>query len=119
MLDEKPKYDLEERSYLFAFRVRQFVKRLPKSICNQNDVVQLVRSSGSVAANYIEANESVSKRDFRHRLRIARKESKETRLWLRLLDTNQDDSLETERQTLLKECEEIRRILSAIIAKSE
>jgi four helix bundle protein len=104
---------------LFAFRVRQFVKRLPKSICNQNDVTQVVRSSGSIAANYIEANESLSKRDFKHRLRIARKESKESRLWLRLLDTNHDDSLENERQTLLKECEEVRRILSAILLKSE
>jgi hypothetical protein len=58
LLVSKP-YDLEERSYLFAKQVREFVKELPATICNHCDVPQLVRASGSIAANYIEANESL------------------------------------------------------------
>jgi four helix bundle protein len=84
------RYDLEERTFQFARRVRAFVKRLPRTVCNVEDVKQVVRSSGSVGANYIEANESLSKKDFLHRIRISRKESKETRYWLRLLDTHEN-----------------------------
>ena len=71
-------YDLEERTYEFARRCRDFVKRLPKSISNIEYGKQLVRSSGSQAANYIEANESLSKKDFAYRIRICRKETKES-----------------------------------------
>lgn len=70
-----PRYDLEERTYLFAKRVRAFVKTLPRTVCNQEDVRQVVRASGSVGANYIEANEALSKKDFRMRIKISRKES--------------------------------------------
>jgi four helix bundle protein len=59
---------LEERTLEFAKQVRRFVKALPRTICNIEDVRQLVKSSGSVGANYIEANESLSKKDFRWRL---------------------------------------------------
>ena len=74
-----PRYDLEDRTYRFAKRVRDFVKRLPRTICNLEDVKQLARSSNSVGANYIEANEALSKKDFRMRIKICRKESKEAR----------------------------------------
>ena len=69
-------YDLEERTFEFARRVRQFVKKLPRTICNIEDAKQLVRSSGSVGANYIEANEALGKKDFIMRAKISRKESK-------------------------------------------
>ena len=55
-------YDLEDRTYEFARRVRAFVKGLPRTICNEEDVRQVVRSSGSVGANYIEANEAVARK---------------------------------------------------------
>ena len=84
---ERPKYDLEERTFLFAQRVRAFVKKLPRTVCNIEDVKQLVRSSGSVGSNYIEANESLGKKDFLMRIRVSRKESKESRYHLRLVDT--------------------------------
>ena len=113
------KYDLEERTYEFARDVRAFVKKLPRTLCNAEDVKQVVRSSGSIAANYIEANESVSKKDFLYRIRISRKEAKETRLWLRLVDTQVDDSLETMRTRLVQEGTELMNILGAIIRKSE
>jgi four helix bundle protein len=79
-------YDLEERTYKFAYAVRNFVKNLPRTIGNIEDGKQVVRSSGSVAANYIEANDSLGERDKLMKLRICRKESKESKLWLRLID---------------------------------
>ena len=113
------KYDLEDRTFEFARSVRAFVKKLPRTICHQEDVKQVVRSSGSVGANYIEANEALSKKDFKHRIRISRKESKETRYWLRLLDTQNDDKLDGERERLVQESTELMRIFGAILQKSE
>ena len=68
---DKHPYDLEDRTYEFARRVRAFVRRLPRTVCNTEDVKQVVRSSGSVGANYIEANEALSKKDFRMRIRVS------------------------------------------------
>jgi four helix bundle protein len=112
-------YDLEERTERFAKRVRAFVRRLPRTICNEEDVRQVVRSSGSVGANYIEANEALSKKDFRYRIRVSRKESKETRYWLRLLFTQEDASLNNERNELIQESTELMRIFGAILKKSD
>ena len=111
-------YDLEERTYEFAKAVRAFVKKLPRTVCNGEDVKQVVRSSGSVGANYIEANESLSKKDFRMRIKISRKEAKETRYWLRLLDTGANTQRAGERDGLLQESSELLKILSAIINKT-
>ena len=65
LLQAKPIYDLEERTYQFAKAVRLFVKTLPKTIANIEDGKQVIKASGSVGANYIEANESLSKKDFK------------------------------------------------------
>ena len=111
-------YDLEDRTYTFASDVRAFVKSLPHTICNTEDVKQLVRSSGSVGANYIEANEALGKKDFQMRIRISRKESKETRYWLRLLDTQEDTPLNAERDKLVQESTELMLIFGAILQKS-
>jgi len=120
MSDAKPiKFDLEERTFEFAKSVRAFVKKLPRTVCNAEDVKQLVRSSGSVAANYIEANERLSKKDFRLRIKIARKESKESRLWLRLIETQNVEELESHRAKLIQESTELLRIMSAILIKTE
>jgi four helix bundle protein len=80
-------YDLEERTFKFALKTRAFIKKLSKHSANVEDGKQLIRASGSVAANYIEANESLSKKDFIYRIKICRKEIKESRLFLRLVDT--------------------------------
>lgn len=111
-------YDLEDPTYEFAREIRAFVKRLPRTICNIEDVKQVVRSSGSVGANYIEANESLGKKDFRMRIRISRKESKETRYWLRLLDTEDVAALNGERDRLIQESTELMCIFGAILQKS-
>ncbi len=112
------KYDLEERSLVFAKDVRSFVSRLPRTIANAEDIKQLVRSSGAVGANYIEANESLGKKDFVMRLRISRKEAKESRYWLTLLNIGGTAQLDTERQRLSNESRELMLILTSIINKS-
>jgi four helix bundle protein len=111
-------YDLEERAFQFARDIRLFVKRLPRTIANIEDVRQLICSSGSVGANYIEANEALGKKDFLMRLRISRKEAKESRYWLRLLDTGDDATVDQQRVALIQEATELLKILSAIINKS-
>src|SRR5439155_949812 len=118
-MDEKPKYDLEERTEKFAKRVREFVKKLPKSTSNIEDIIQLIKSSGSVGANYIEANESLSKKDFIVRVKISRKESKESRYWLNLLDLGNVADIDKEHKALIQESTELMNIFGAIIRKSE
>lgn len=109
---------LEERTFRFAERCRDFVKKLPQTVANLEYGKQLIRSSGSQAANYIEANEALSRKDFIHRMRICRKETKESHLWLRLCDIASSSSLEMERRELLREAEELRKIFNSIIEKS-
>jgi four helix bundle protein len=112
-------YDLEERTFLFANSIRQFIKNLPKNISNIEDAKQLTRSSGSVGANYIEANDALGRKDFFHKIRISRKEAKESRYWLRLVDTNNDEFLDKLRKQLIEEATELINIFSAIIKKAK
>ena len=112
-------FDLEERTYNFARRCRVFVEKLPKTISNIEDGKQLIRASGSQAANYIEANEALSKKDFLMRIKICRKESKESRLWLKLIKLSDGRSLIKKQKELIQEATELTKIFSAIIAKSK
>src|SRR5213594_4153247 len=111
----KPR-DLEDRTFLFAESVRAFVKRLPRTISNTEDVRQVVRASGSVAANWIEADEALSKKDFLMRVKICRKE--ESRLFLRLVDTGLSKNSLAAGETLASEARELTLIFSSIISKS-
>ncbi|MBM4047887.1 MAG: four helix bundle protein [Planctomycetes bacterium] len=118
--NQNPKrYDLEDRTLEFARQVRAFVRTLPRTLSNMEDVPQLVRASGSVGANYIEANESLSKKDFIVRIKTCRKEAKESRYWLRLVDTGNKPDVEKERETLVQESTELMNIFGAILRKSE
>ncbi len=92
---------------------------MPKTIANIEDSVQLVNASGSVGANYIEANEAFSKKDFVFRIKISRKESKESRYWLKLVDINNEPKLEQERVELIQEATELMNIFGSIMHKSE
>ncbi|HBH61516.1 MAG TPA: four helix bundle protein [Nitrospiraceae bacterium] len=112
-------YDLEDRTLEFAKQVRVFIKKLSKTIENIEDGKQLIRSSGSVGANYIEANEALSKKDFIMRIKICRKEVKESRYWLKLLDRQDDSELGNERIDLISEATELMNIFGAILRKSE
>lgn len=111
------KYDLEERTFQFACDCRELIKVLKYSAANVEDGKQLIKSSGSVGANYIEANEKLGEKDFVFRLKIARKEAKESRYWLRLLKVGNPELKEVDR--LINESEELRKIVSAIIKKFE
>jgi four helix bundle protein len=112
-------YDLEERTFEFAKSIRTFLKTIPRTIANLEDGKQLIRSSGSIGANYIEANESLGRRDFKLHLRISRKEAKESIYWLRLLDVRDEPQIERHRQQLVQEAGELMKILAAILRKSE
>jgi four helix bundle protein len=118
-IQNSKQYNLEERALKFAKRVRNFVKRLPKTTANIEDGKQLIRSSGSQAANYIEANEALSKKDFLMRIKISRKESKESTLWLNLIGADGINELEKERLELLQEANELTKIFSSIMRKAE
>lgn len=116
--NSKP-YDLEDRTLQFAKNVRMFVKKIPRTIATIEDGRQLIRSSGSVGANYIEANESLSKKDFLMRIKICRKEEKETRYWLRLIDFTIDHESYKEREALIHEVYQLMKIFGAILEKSK
>ena len=110
-------YDLEDRTLGFARRVRDYVKKLPKTIANFEYAKQLIRSSGSQAANYIEANESFSKKEFSFRIKISKKEIKESLLWIKLTEPLKEGV--AEKEGLLHEASELMRIFGAIAQKAK
>ncbi|MCF8276781.1 MAG: four helix bundle protein [Flavobacteriales bacterium] len=118
MTGEK-KYDLEDRTLEFAKRVRRFIRELKMDVPNREDGKQLVRSSGSIGANYREANDGLSKKDFIYRIKICRKEAKESCYWLHLLDTLGNQIMENSRTELLQEANELMLIFGSILRKSE
>ena len=109
-------YDLEQRTFQFPKESRTFVKQLPRTIANFEDVKQLVRASGSIGANYIEANECIGKKDFVMRIKTCRREAKKSAYWLRLLDC--DDSQTEKRGELASEALELMKIFGSIVRKS-
>lgn len=111
--------DLEERTFEFARRVGKLVNEVPSSRANREDARQLVRASGSVAANYLEAQEGLSRKDFFCRIEVCRKESREAGLWLRLSDAGSEGAASAERGRLVQEAEELKRIFSSIAAKDD
>ena len=119
MIDDEniKKYDLECRTFLFAKRTRLFINNIPKNISNFEDSKQLTRSTGSIGANYIKANESLGKKDKIMRMRISKKEAKESIYWLRLLDLKNSSNLEMEQKYLIDECNQLMKILGSIIEK--
>jgi four helix bundle protein len=111
-------FDLEERTFQFVRRVRLMLKRVPRTIGNIEDGKQVIRSSGSIGADYIEANEALGNKDFLMRIKISRKEARESHFWLRLLDLEANQELEPERTALIQEADELTRIFGAIYRKS-
>jgi len=119
MPNSRPKiYDLEERTFQFAKEVALFLKTLSNSPSNIEYGKQLIRSSASVGANYIEANEALGKKDFKMRIRICRKEAKETAYWLKLIQEINDQSIFSTTTKLFNEAIELKKIFSSIIEKS-
>ncbi|MBK1833608.1 four helix bundle protein [Roseibacillus ishigakijimensis] len=116
---KKGPYDLEGRTFEFAVSVRRILARNTLPPVCWADSEQILRSSGSVGANYIEANSSISHRDKLFRMKIARKEAAESKHWARLLQTTLPTSLVEEMRTIEQEADELMRILSAILKKLE
>ncbi|MFW5885263.1 MAG: four helix bundle protein [Patescibacteria group bacterium] len=108
--------ELEQRTTNFAKRVLRLTKALPKNCQNIELIKQITRSSGSIGANYREANEALTKKDFLYRTRISRKEAKETDHWLELIQEANPEFSNRMRE-LFAECRELRNIFSAIINK--
>ncbi|MDP2744172.1 MAG: four helix bundle protein [Dehalococcoidia bacterium] len=115
--NSKP-YDLEERTLQFAKAVIALANSLPKTMANIETIKQVIRSSGSVGANYIEANEALSKKDFAVRVKICRKEAKESGYWLKLVEVNSEPH-EMRRQSLINEATELTKIFGSIVEKTK
>ena len=107
---------LEDRFLIFAKQVRDFCECLNHNVINNQYIGQLIRSSGSIGANYIEASDSLGVNDERMKLRISRREAKESVYWLQLLLINNAD-LEEKKSSLIDEADQIKKILSSIITK--
>ena len=119
-MERSDRYDLPERTFQFALAVRTCISGAKWTREQWTDIDQILRSSGSIAANYTEANNAVSKPDFLLRLRIAKKEASETMLWLRLLEaTSTHNSIKTTLHALLQEADELTRILATILRNSQ
>jgi len=112
-------YDLEERTFQFAKNVSLYIKKFSRAISNIEYGKQVVRSSGSVGANYIEANEALSKKDFIMRIKICRKEAKESAYWLRLIVETNDTKYTVDGNKLFNEATELKKIFSSILEKSK
>ena len=117
MADQNKKYDLEERTALFAERVRDFCLKLPKNVANAEYISQLIRAGSSPGANYIEANESIGDKDFKMKIKTCRRESKESAYWLRLTITDGSKEAENEKVYLRQEAKEFILIFTAILKK--
>ena len=118
--NSKPVYDLEKRTFEFAKSVRKVLRKINPDIIIDEDKKQLTKASGSVGANYIEANESLSKKDFSYRIKICRKEAKESGSWLRLIE-DQVDIIDIRKKIieLIQEADELKKIFSSIYEKSK
>jgi len=115
---DKKIFDLEERTARFGEMIIDFVKTVPRNIVNNELIRQIVRSGTSIGANYMEADGAESKRDFRHKIATCRKESKETKHWLRMILRANPDKIE-ECRRLSDECQELILIFSSILSSKK
>ena len=113
---QKP-YDLEERTFRFAKKAFAYFKQLPRTPVNTQVAKQGIRSSGSVGANFIEANEAFSRKDFLMRVKICRKEAKESIYWLKLSEATESQT--AEQACLTGEATELMKIFGSIVEKAK
>jgi len=116
--NNKKKYDLEERTAKFGEAVIELMRKIPHDLVNQRLIPQLVGSGGSLGSNYCEANEAESKKDFQHKIGICKKETKETKHWLRLL-AKANPQFKDEFRKLWSEAQELLLIFSKILTSSK
>lgn len=111
-------FDLEKRTLDFAKRIIRMCNELPSRTVNFKLIDQIIRSAGSIGSNYREANDPLGDKDFLMRLRISRKEAKETLFWLELIE-EANPKIKNRMIDLKKESIELRKILSTIINKKK
>ena len=116
---EKKKYDLEDRTAVFARRIRDYCLRLPRNLANNEYIPQLLRAGSSPGANYIEANEAIGDKDFKMKIRTCRRESKESRYWTDLTITDGSEEMENERAWIMGEAKEFVLIFNSILKRRE
>ncbi len=114
-MEEKRIYDLLERTEKFSLGIRDFCLKLKRDMINREYIVQLIRAAGSVAGNYIEANENLGEGDLKYRIKVCRKESKESKMWLKHILTYENEELEKKRAELMREAFELEQIFGAIL----
>lgn len=107
------KYDLEDRTAKFAEKIIELCKKVPKNTITIPIIGQLVRSGTSIGANYMEANGASSRKDFKNKIFICKKEGRETKYWLRIL-AKADPNFAQECRELWKEAQELTLIFSKI-----
>jgi four helix bundle protein len=115
--NDKPAFDSEERTAVFGEAVIRFARNSPKNPVTIPLISQIVRSGTSVGANYCEADDAVSKKDFKHKIGTCRKEARETKLWLRMVAAAEPE-LKVEARTLWQEAKELHLIFAAIWRKT-
>jgi four helix bundle protein len=116
----KPKYDIGERAINFAVRCAKLIGKLPRSIATIEYGKQLIRSSASVGANIEEADGTLTKRDFVNKMAISRREARESKYWLNLINKaslTDKQEMKNEMDSLLQEAHELMLILSSIVNK--
>jgi four helix bundle protein len=111
-------FNLRERIFAFVQNIFQLVKVLPTNRINDILIHQMVRSATSIGANYEEADGTPTKKDFSYKMSLVKKEAKETKYWLKLIQMNNHKTLQTKVEELMKENEELVRIFATIIIKS-
>jgi len=112
--NDKKKYDLEERTAQFGEAIIELVRTFPQDPVNSPLISQIVRAATSIGANYMEADGAESKKDFQHKISICKKESKETKHWLRMI-AKVNSSRRDECQELFREAQELSLIFSSIL----
>jgi len=115
--ENKKPFDLEARTAKYAKNVYVFLQKIPKTLFNIQYLKQLIRSSSSVGANYIEASEALSRKDFYLRMKICRKEAKESVYWLRLIEGSSEH--DKEKSLLIGESIELCKIFGSIVSKNK
>lgn len=116
-MPEEKVYDLEHRTGLFSLSVRDFCVKCKKDIINREYIIQLIRAAGSVGANYIEANDGLGEKDKKMRIRICKKEAKESIYWLKHTMIYNDELLQIQQVKLLSEANRLMLIFAAILRK--
>lgn len=118
MANDKKIFDLEERTSIYSERIIDFTKTLPRDTRYQSIIIQLIRCVTSIGANYCEADDAHSKKDFCHKISICKKESREAKYWLRIIARTFPE-FKDEAKKYWKEAQELNLIFGAILRKKD